>query len=72
MQLVYNSASAVITPQSQSSSYSVCTETRNFQPSYSPKLSIIWVQEFDGEKYSLVAKWVENTYSASRQESGKA
>ncbi|MBW4600674.1 MAG: hypothetical protein KME29_14020 [Calothrix sp. FI2-JRJ7] len=66
MQLVYNSASVVITPQSQSSSTVVCTETINFQPSYSPKLSMIWVQEFDGEKYSLVAKWVENTYSASR------
>jgi hypothetical protein len=61
MQLVDTPNSAVITPQSQSSSYSVSTETTSIKRSRSPKLSMVWVQEFDGDKYRLVAKWVSNS-----------
>ncbi|BAZ12545.1 hypothetical protein NIES4071_43760 [Calothrix sp. NIES-4071] len=60
MQLVHNSAFTVITPQSQSLSTAVSTETTNIKPSRSPKLSMVWVREFDGDKYRLVAKWVSD------------
>ncbi|BAZ12539.1 hypothetical protein NIES4071_43700 [Calothrix sp. NIES-4071] len=58
MQLVGNSA--VMTSQSQFYSTAVSTETTNIKPFSSPKLSIIWVQEFNGNKYCLVAKWISN------------
>lgn len=58
MQLTDAFNSAVITQQSQSSNYLVSTETTNIKPSRLPKLSMVWVKEFDGEKYRLIARWV--------------
>jgi hypothetical protein len=50
----------VDTPQFQSLNYSVSTENTTIKSSSSSKLSMVWVQEFDGEKYRLVAKWIPN------------